>query len=295
MAQMSDTEDTSGAARRPGATDAGVTGSGVAGSDGARSGATGSGGAGGPGGAGVSQSAAGSDGAGAPGGAVGSGCAGASGDPGVSHGVVGAGGAAGEGGAPCPEAIRRALAAHTTMTLAYVDEEGPQACAVLYATDAVEALEAPEAAAAVETAETVEAAHAADAPRGVPGAESRGGAKAGDVVGAGPALYFVTSGTTRHGRALAEPGARVAFTAQRDGQEWSGLTGLQGRGRCRPLAGAERAAGWRVYLERFPFVAASDRLRDALERTTLWELRPDWLRLIDNGQGFGHKEEWSGS
>ncbi|MFG2490067.1 hypothetical protein ACGFSD_03190 [Streptomyces caniferus] len=285
MAQMSDTEDTSGAARRTGAMDAGVTGSGVAESDGAGSGVAGSG-------------AAGSGGAGAPGGAVGSGCAGASGDAGVSDGVVGAGSAAGAGGAPCPEAIRRALAAHTTMTLAYVDEEGPQACAVLYATDAVEALDAPEVAAAVETAETAEtaeAAHAADAPRGVPGAESRGGAEVGDLVGAGPALYFVTSGTTRHGRALAEPGTRVAFTAQRDGQEWSGLTGLQGRGRCRPLAGAERADGWRVYLERFPFVAASDRLRDALERTTLWELRPDWLRLIDNGQGFGHKEEWSGS
>ncbi|MFE1767780.1 pyridoxamine 5'-phosphate oxidase family protein [Streptomyces angustmyceticus] len=168
-------------------------------------------------------------------------------------GAAGSGDAAGSGGGPCPEGIRRALAAHTTMTLAYVDEEGPQACAVLYAADV------------------------------------QGGAEAG----AGPALYFVTSATTRHGRALAEPGARVAFTVQRDGQEWTGLTGLQGRGGCRTLTGAEREAGWRVYLERFPFVATSERLRDALERTALWELRPDWLRLIDNGQGFGHKEEWS--
>ncbi len=154
-------------------------------------------------------------------------------------------------GMNCPDGIRRALAAHSTMTLAYADEDGPQACAVLYASDA----RAPGAA-------------------------------------AGPALYFVTATTTRHGRALAGPGARVAFTAQRDGQEWSALTGLQGRGDCRPLAEAERAAGWRLYTERFPFVAADERLRGALERTTLWELRPDWLRLIDNGQGFGHKEEW---
>ncbi|MGW1378825.1 pyridoxamine 5'-phosphate oxidase family protein [Streptomyces sp. NPDC002446] len=159
--------------------------------------------------------------------------------------AAGASSAADAGAAACPPAILRALAAHTTMTLAYVDEDGPQACAVLYAADAV-----------------------------------------------GPALYFVTATTTRHGRALAEPGARVAFTAQRDGQEWSGLTGLQGRGRCRALAGADRATAWHTYTERFPFVAGSDRLRAALERTTLWELRPDWLRLIDNGQGFGHKEEW---
>lgn len=68
--------------------------------------------------------------------------------------------------------------------------------------------------------------------------------------------------------------------------------GASGPGRLPPLTGAERAAGWRVYLSRFPFVAESERLRHALERTTLWELRPDWLRLIDNGQGFGHKEEW---
>lgn len=163
----------------------------------------------------------------------------------------------GTGGSACPETIRRALAAHTTMTLAYTDEDGPQACAVLYA------------------------AGAADA-----GAD-------GGVPGAGPVLYFVTATGTRHGRALAGSGGRAAFTAQQDGQEWSGLTGLQGRGRCRVLAGAERAAGWQVYLARFPFVAGSERLRGALERTSLWELSPDWLRLIDNGQGFGHKEEWS--
>ncbi|MEU9113313.1 pyridoxamine 5'-phosphate oxidase family protein [Streptomyces sp. NPDC048483] len=149
----------------------------------------------------------------------------------------------------CPPSIRRALTGHTTMTLAYADEDGPQAAAVLYAVDADAA--------------------------------------------AGPVLYFVTSTGTRHGRALAGPGeGRVAFTAQQDGQQWDGLTGLQGRGRCRPLGDDERAAGWRVYTDRFPFVLESERLRPALERTTLWELRPDWLRLIDNAQGFGHKEEW---
>ncbi|MGW7492035.1 pyridoxamine 5'-phosphate oxidase [Streptomyces sp. NPDC054786] len=211
-------------------------------------------------------------------------------------GAAESGAAAGVGGTPCPEGIRRALAAHTTMTLAYVDEEGPQACAVLYAADTVGAGHASDAAGAVDTVHAAGAtratgaADAADATNATDAADAQGGT----AVGAGPALYFVTAATTRHGRALAEPGARVAFTAQRDGQEWSGLTGLQGRGRCRALTGAERAAGWRVYLERFPFVAASDRLRDALERTALWELRPDWLRLIDNGQGFGHKEEWSG-
>ncbi|GHF63361.1 hypothetical protein GCM10010218_51160 [Streptomyces mashuensis] len=164
-------------------------------------------------------------------------------------------------GGPGP-LIQAALEAHTTLTLAYADEDGPQACAVLYAV------------------------HAA-----LPGTEGDGGRN----VWQAPALVFVTSATTRHGRALAQgPGhARVAFTVQRDGQQWTELTGVQGRGRCRLLQGTERQSAWHAYTERFPYVAADDRLRQAVERTDLWELRPDWLRLVDNGRGFGHKSEWS--
>ncbi|MFI5522407.1 hypothetical protein [Streptomyces platensis] len=255
----------------------------------------------------------GADRAGQAGDAAGSGGVAGTGSAARPGGVAGSGGAGAAAGSVCPEAILRALAAHTTMTLAYVDEDGPQACAVLYATGTVEgtaeagsagATKAPgaidEAGPTGPTGATGEADEGdEDGVSGAPGglgveaAGGMGGVTGGPEAGAGPALYFVTATTTRHGRALAQPGARVAFTAQRDGQEWSELTGLQGRGRCRPLTGAERAVGWQVYVERFPFVAASERLRAALERTTLWELRPDWLRLIDNGQGFGHKEEWS--
>ncbi|MEV5507544.1 pyridoxamine 5'-phosphate oxidase family protein [Streptomyces orinoci] len=145
--------------------------------------------------------------------------------------------------------LSAALDAHTTLTLAYTDADGPQACAVFYAPS--------------------------HAPAGGP-----------------PVLYFVTSPGTRHGRALLAGDGRVAFTAQRDDQEWTALTGLQGRGRCRVLGGAERAAAWAVYRARFPYVERSERLRRAVESTELWELRPDWLRLVDNGRGFGHKAEW---
>lgn len=161
---------------------------------------------------------------------------------------------------PSPLAeIRDALDAHTTLTLAYVDEDGPQACAVLYA---------------VRTVQTG-TVHEDEA--------------AGESV---PSLLFVTSSTTRHGRALLAGDGRVAFTAQRDGQDWTSLTGVQGRGTCRLLEGADREAAWHAYSTRFPYVERTDRLRQAMERTGLWELRPDWLRLIDNGRGFGHKTEW---
>ncbi|MFB7512377.1 pyridoxamine 5'-phosphate oxidase [Streptomyces sp. NPDC056144] len=153
---------------------------------------------------------------------------------------------------PLPEELASALRSLSTLTLAYADAEGPQACAVLYAV--------------------------ADPAAG--------------------SLVFVSDPvTTRHGRALAaggNEGAAVAFTAQADGQEWSRLTGLQGRGRCHRLAaGAERDAAFAAYADRFPFVRENARLREALAATALWELRPAWLRLIDNGRGFGHKTEWT--
>ena len=151
--------------------------------------------------------------------------------------------------APVAPAIRRALADHTTLTLAYADADGPGACAVLYA----------------------------------------------PTTGAGLSLVFVTSPRTRHGRALQEQSsAQVAFTAQRDGQEWDELTGVQGRGTCRRLKESDRNTAWAAYRTRFPFVTADDTLAATMERTELWELVPTWLRLIDNSQGFGHKEEWSG-
>ncbi|MEU5216869.1 pyridoxamine 5'-phosphate oxidase [Streptomyces sp. NPDC020807] len=152
---------------------------------------------------------------------------------------------------PLPEELASALRSLSTLTLAYTDAEGPQACAVLYAV--------------------------AD-----PSAAS---------------LVFVSDPVaTRHGRALAaggSEGAAVAFTAQADGQEWSRLTGLQGRGRCRRAVGAEREAAFAAYADRFPFVREDARLRAALAATALWELRPTWLRSVDNGRGFGHKTEWT--
>ncbi|MBF9068001.1 pyridoxamine 5'-phosphate oxidase family protein [Streptacidiphilus fuscans] len=143
-------------------------------------------------------------------------------------------------------ALLDALRAHTTLTLAYADADGPQACAVLYA------------------------------------------------IGADASLVFVTAATTRHGRALSvAPAVPVAFTAQADGQEWTALTGVQGRGVCRRLAdGPERDAAWRAYTERHPFVTADPRLQSALESTALWAIHPTWLRLIDNSRGFATKLEW---
>jgi uncharacterized protein YhbP (UPF0306 family) len=146
------------------------------------------------------------------------------------------------------EEIRRALAAHTTLNLAYVDDAGdPQSCAVFYA----------------------------------PTDEGT--------------LVFLTSRSTRHGSTFAfrRPKTKVAFTAQADDQSWTTITGLQGRGVCRPAEGETLANARASYAARFPFVAGEGPLAAALSTADYWEVEPDWLRVIDNAQGFGHKEEWN--
>ncbi len=105
-------------------------------------------------------------------------------------------------------------------------------------------------------------------------------------------LYVLTGAHTRHGRALRHS-ARVAGTVQRDRQEWRSIQGVQFTGTCRPLEGEERDRAWRVYTARFTFLRRPPpALARALLRVELWSIEPDWVRLIDNRLGFGHKEEW---
>ncbi|MFI6940349.1 pyridoxamine 5'-phosphate oxidase [Streptomyces sp. NPDC050418] len=146
-----------------------------------------------------------------------------------------------------PGPIVQALSAHTTLSLAYVDDGTPQACAVFYA----------------------------PSPSGT--------------------LLFLSSPSTVHGAALAaqQPAARVAFTVQRDQQEWTTISGVQGRGFVRRVSEQGEAAAREVYLRAFPYVAEDPRLVKAVDSAAWWELVPGWLRVIDNSRGFGHKEEWT--
>ncbi|WP_199552240.1 pyridoxamine 5'-phosphate oxidase [Streptomyces sp. N35] len=148
----------------------------------------------------------------------------------------------------CPPApYLQALAGHSTLNLAYVDDTGgPQVCAVFYA-----------------------------------------------LSDAGT-LLFLSSPSTAHGTALSaqSPTAHVAFTAQADQQTWTTISGVQGRGACRRVAEGGLEAARAAYLRAFPYVAEDPRLARAVGSAALWEIVPDWLRVIDNAKGFGHKEEW---
>ncbi len=147
--------------------------------------------------------------------------------------------------------IRHMLAAHGTMMLATTGPDGPWASAVFYASDA--------------------AMH----------------------------LYFVTDPRTRHGANLLAD-ARVAAAIHTDVADWISIRGLQLEGRAHELSAAERATGLEVYLNRFPEVRrlaqsprddAERKIGDRLARIPLWRLAPSRIRVIDNREGFGWKEE----
>lgn len=104
-------------------------------------------------------------------------------------------------------------------------------------------------------------------------------------------LHFLSSPATRHGQALAA-GGQVAFTVQKDEQDWRAIQGVQGIGRCAPTPQHTIDSAWQVYARRFPFVTRQfPDLQAALGLATLWRIVPTWIRLIDNTKGFGHKEE----
>ena len=102
-------------------------------------------------------------------------------------------------------------------------------------------------------------------------------------------LYFVTDSATRHGAALSRESS-VAGTIQRDRQNWQEIRGVQWTGQCARLTGAERQAGWELYLKRFAFAGAPE-LGPAFAKVDLWKITPDWIRLTDNCQKPGARRE----
>ncbi len=101
-------------------------------------------------------------------------------------------------------------------------------------------------------------------------------------------LFFFSDAASQHSLDLAaNHHAAAALHPLVSG--WQEIRGLQLRGTVRlvPL-GEEWEQGWQVYLAKFPFVA---QLKETVLRTALYVFEPDWVRLVDNRLGFGHKEE----
>ena len=148
-------------------------------------------------------------------------------------------------------AIRHMLEAHNTMTLATSQADRPWAASVFYASDR-------------------------------------------DLN-----LYFVSDYRTRHARDI-DAGGEVAVAINADCSQWLEVRGLQIRGRVEITRGLGRANALRHYLAKFSDVKAlfespqgenEETIAQRLKAANMYCLTPGWIRLIDNSQWFGYKQE----
>ena len=103
-------------------------------------------------------------------------------------------------------------------------------------------------------------------------------------------LIFISEQKVRHSQNIARD-QRVAATVYADGQAWQSIQGLQLEGRCEALSPDAAQVARDVYLTKYPFIAENTFLAEMLDKITFYKISPIWIRLIDNTQGFGHKEE----
>jgi hypothetical protein len=101
-------------------------------------------------------------------------------------------------------------------------------------------------------------------------------------------LYCVSDPRTVHGAAMAR-GEPIAATIQGQTADWKDIRGLQLHLRVQPAAGPEADRAASLFIRRFP--TAARLLDNPSPSMAFWRLRPTWIRMVDNSQGFGHKDE----
>jgi uncharacterized protein YhbP (UPF0306 family) len=102
-------------------------------------------------------------------------------------------------------------------------------------------------------------------------------------------LYFFSDAGSRHSEDT-QRDRRAAAAIYPQCRDWQEIRGLQMRGEVRAVEhGPEWDAAWEIYEAKFPFVIE---LRAVVALNTLYVFEPHWVRLVDNRQGFGFKEEW---
>ena len=110
----------------------------------------------------------------------------------------------------------------------------------------------------------------------------------------GLALLWMSDTDTRHSQHI-EARGRVTATVAPDYADFRAIRGLQFFGPARRIVEPLALAGARMkMLARYGFLATlangPAKLRAAYERAGFYRLDPERITLIDNTQGFGHKE-----
>jgi len=107
---------------------------------------------------------------------------------------------------------------------------------------------------------------------------------------AGWGLFFFSDPASTHARDLTHhPTAAATISAESQG--WEDIRGLQMRGSVRPVeSGMQWDRAWASYVEKFPFAG---QLKTVVAQNRMFVFSPSWIRLIDNRQRFGFKQEWT--
>ena len=110
----------------------------------------------------------------------------------------------------------------------------------------------------------------------------------------GLALVWVSSPDARHSRAI-ETSPLVAATIAPDYANFPAVKGVQVEGMARQLTEVgERQSAFASLEARYPFLSRGTELpagvRDAYAQAAVYRLEPSRIVLIDNTQGFGHRE-----
>jgi len=101
-------------------------------------------------------------------------------------------------------------------------------------------------------------------------------------------LYWLSSSNSRHSQNLVRQPA-VAVTIHNQTWSWTDITGVQLQGTAVVVpAGEPWQAAWNLYVAKFSFAA---QMEAEVRKSDFYVLTADWIRLIDNRLGFGHKEE----
>lgn len=101
-------------------------------------------------------------------------------------------------------------------------------------------------------------------------------------------LYWLSAGASRHSQNLFRQAA-AAITIHNETRSWADIAGVQMHGQTAVVPTGEAwQAAWTLYAAKFPFVAG---MQAEVAKSNFYVFTANWMRLIDNRLGFGHKEE----
>jgi hypothetical protein len=103
-------------------------------------------------------------------------------------------------------------------------------------------------------------------------------------------LYWLSDEKSAHSQNI-ERASRVAVAIHNETWNWRDIQGLQINGQARRLVVPDEIdRAWTLYRDKFPFASE---FAERVAGSSFYICAPQWMRWINNSQGFGHREEFT--